>query len=87
MTRQQSRIKRRLEALLRRYGYRRDDRPDHREWMKCNSAFQVKIRLDQTHPEGWNGFQLLITTYTRWDIAPEELEALVAFMKKEFPWS
>ena len=87
ITRKQLRTKHQLETMLRRHGYRRDDRSDHREWMKYNSAFQVKIRLDQNNPDGFEGFQLMITTYMRWDISPRELEALVAFLKEEFSWN
>ena len=76
--------KRQLEKLLKKHGYRRDDRPDHREWTKISSAFFMKIRLDQNNPEGWNGFQAVISTYMRWDIRPKYLERLLRFLKKEF---
>ena len=76
--------KRQLEKLLKRHGYIRDDRPDHREWTKINSSFHMKIRLDQNNPEGWNGFQALITTYMRWNIRPKHLAQLLKFLNKEF---
>lgn len=84
MTRRKMRIKRQLEGLLKKHRYVHDSRPDHREWMKYNSAFNTKIRLDQNNPEGWNGFQFTITTYMRWNINPEDIEALLIFLKKEF---
>ena len=84
-TRQEARIKGQLEKLLKKHRYTHDDRADHREWWKSNSAFAVDIRLDQNNPEGWNGFQCAITTYMRWDISPQDIEALLVFMKKEFP--
>ena len=84
MTRKQVRIKRRLEGLLKKHRYIQDARPDHREWWKSNSALQVQVRLDQNNPRGWNGFELYITTYTRWDISPKRLESLLRFLKKEF---
>ena len=85
MTRQEARIKRQLEKLLKKHSYRLDDRPDHREWMKFNSAFHVDIRLDQIKPDGWNGFQCSIRTFMRWSILPADIEALLLFLKKEFP--
>ena len=85
MTRQQARIKRQLEALLKRHRYVHDDRPDHREWGKYNSAFTVDIRLDQNNPNGWNGFQCAIRTFMRWSVTPKDIEALLLFLKKEFP--
>ncbi len=85
MTPQAARIKKQLERLLKRHHYKHDDRPDHREWWKSNSAFAVDIRLDQNNPDGWNGFQCAFTTYMRWDIAPQDIEALLVFLKKEFP--
>lgn len=85
MLRSQARIKRQLEALLRKHRYVHDTRPDHREWMKHNSALSIKIRLDQNNPDGWNGFQCVLTTFMRWDITPEDLETLLLFLKKEFP--
>ena len=75
-----------LEKLLLKHGYHRDDRPDHREWTKITSAFHYKIRLDQNNPEGWNGFQALLTTYMRWDIKPKHLEALFRFFKKGYEY-
>jgi len=63
-------------------GYTRDDQPDHREWTKINASFSMKIRLDQNNPEGWNGFQALITTYMRWYVRPKHSEALLKFLKK-----
>lgn len=78
------RIKKKLEDLLKKHGYRRDDRPDHREWTKITSAFHYKIRLDQNNPEGWNGFQAQITTYMRWDIKQKHLDSLLKFLKMEF---
>jgi len=85
MTRQEARIKRQLERLLKKHRYTHDNRGDHREWWKSNSAFSVDIRLDQNNPDGWNGFQCAITTYMRWDIAPEDIKSLLVFLKKEFP--
>ncbi len=85
MTPQETRIKKQLEQLLKKRHYTQDDRADHREWWKSNQAFAVDIRLDQNNPEGWNGFQCAITTYMRWDIAPKDIEALLVFLKKEFP--
>lgn len=76
--------KRKLESLLKKHRYTRDDRSDHREWMKYSSAFRVQIRLDQNNPKGFNGFQFLLTTYLRWNIASEDVEALLLFLKKEF---
>lgn len=84
MTRKDARTKRRLEALLKRHGYRHDDRPDHREWWKYNSAFGVQVRLDQNNPRGFNGFQLRWTTYMRWEVSPRDIEELLLFLKKEF---
>jgi len=85
LTRQEARIKGQMEKLLRKHRYTHDDRADHREWCKYNSAFAVDIRLDQNTPDGLNGFECAITTYMRWDIAPEDIEALLVFLKKEFP--
>jgi|GEM_PF-5461147 hypothetical protein len=76
--------KQRIEKLLLKHGYRRDDRPDHREWIKVNTAFHYKIRLDQNNPEGWNGFQAVLTTYMRWDVQEKHLEKLLNFIKLEF---
>jgi hypothetical protein len=39
MTRQEARIKKQLERLLKKYRYTHDDRADHREWWKSNSVF------------------------------------------------
>lgn len=76
--------KKQLEILLKKHGYTQDIRPDHREWIKATSSFFIKIRLDQNNPKGWNGFQITITTYMRWDITPKHLELLLQFLKKEF---
>lgn len=86
MTSRQIRIKRQLEGLLKKHRYVQDARPDHREWGKYNPTFHAKIRLDQNNPKGWNGFEVSITTYMRWDITPKELEALLLFLKKEFSY-
>jgi len=40
---------------------------------------------DQNNPDGFNGFECAITTHMRWDISPQDIEALLVFMKKEFP--
>jgi hypothetical protein len=84
LTPREKRVKRELENLLRKHGYRRDDRPDHREWDKFNPAFNTKIRLDQNNPEGFNGFSFELTTYTRWNIEAKDIEAILAFFKGEF---
>lgn len=86
MTQKQVRIKRQLEGLLKKHRYVQDARPDHREWMKYNPAFHVKIRLDQANPKGWNGFYFLLTTYMRWNITPKDLQTLLQFLKKEFSY-
>lgn len=85
MTPQETLIKKQLERLLEKHHYTHDDRPDHREWWKSNQAFAVDIRLDQNNPDGLNGFECAITTYMRWDITPRNIEALLVFLKKEFP--
>jgi hypothetical protein len=85
MTRKQILSKRRLERLLKRHGYAQDSRPDHREWRRYSTSFNTQIRLDQNNPSGWNGFELMITTYTRWQITPKQLDSLLGFLKKEFP--
>ncbi|OIO00564.1 MAG: hypothetical protein COX65_08430 [Elusimicrobia bacterium CG_4_10_14_0_2_um_filter_56_8] len=85
MTLQETRVKKQLERLLKKRRYRHDDRTDHREWWKSNSAFAVDIRPDQNNPDGLNGFECAITTYMRRAISPQDIEALLVFMKKEFP--
>lgn len=85
ITPQEARTKKQLEKLLKKHRYTHDDRPDHREWWKTNSAFAVDIRLDQNNPDGLNGFEFAVTTYLRWDISPKDIEALLVFLKKEFP--
>ena len=85
MTPQAARIKKQLKRLLKRHNYKHDDRQDHREWWKSNSAFAVDIRLDQNNPDGLNGFECAVTTYMRWNISPKDIEALLVFLKKEFP--
>lgn len=84
MKTKEAQTKKKLENLLKKHGYRRDDRPDHREWTKINSSFHLQIRLDQNNPDGWNGFQARLTTYMRWDIRSSQLERLLRFLKKEF---
>lgn len=84
LTAREKRVKRQLECLLKKRRYRRDDRPDHREWDKYNSAFNTQIRLDQNNPEGFNGFSFKLTTYMRWNISAEDIKALLIFLKKEF---
>jgi hypothetical protein len=76
--------KQKIEKLLLKHGYRRDDRPDHREWTKLNSAFFFKIRLDQNNPHGWNGFSAEITTYMRREINEKKLARLLRFLSKDF---
>lgn len=78
------RKKRRIETLLKSHGYRRDDRPDHREWMKYLTSFTLQIRLDQNRPEGFNGFQLGVKTYLRWPVTKRQLDALLRRLKREF---
>lgn len=85
ITPQEARTKKQLEKLLKKHRYTHDDRPDHREWWKTNSAFAVDIRLDQNNTDGLNGFECAVTTYLRWDISPKDIEALLVFLKKEFP--
>jgi hypothetical protein len=57
--------------LLRKHGYRQDERPDHRE-------------LDQNNPDGWNGFQALIATYMRWGVYKKHLVLLLKFSKRKY---
>lgn len=57
ITPQEARTKKQLEKLLKKHRYTHDDRPDHREWWKTNSAFAVDIRLDQNNTDGLNGFE------------------------------
>ena len=64
------RPKRGLESLLRKHGYHLDERPDHREWFKGTPSYHLQVRLDQNNPTGFNGFELTITTYLRWDPDP-----------------
>jgi hypothetical protein len=73
-----------IEKLLVKHGYRRDDRPDHREWTKITSTFHYKIRLDQNNPDGWNGFFAQLTTYMRWDVKEKDLDRLFKFLKEDF---
>lgn len=84
MIQEQKRMKQRLERLLRRHRYRQDTRPDHREWGRYGPAFHTHIRLDRNNPDGLNGFELTITTYTRWAMTLRKLDALLGFLKKEF---
>lgn len=77
-------MKHRLERLLKRHGYRQDARHDHREWRRYGPAFHAHIWLDRNNPDGLNGFELTITTYTRWAMTPRKLDALLGFLKKEF---
>lgn len=85
LTAREKRIKRQLEDLLKKHHYRRDDRVDHREWDKYNTAFNTQIRLDQNNIEGFSGFYFRLTTYMRWEISAKDIEALLIFLKKEFP--
>lgn len=78
----QMRIKTELERLLKKHGYRRDDRPDHREWFKATQAFHLQARLDQNNPSGFNGFQMTIRSYLRWDPKPGSLKRLLRFLKE-----
>lgn len=84
MNDKEKQTKKKLEALLLKHDYRRDDRPDHREWTKTTTSFFLKIRLDQNNPDGWNGFQAEITTYMRWGIKGKHLKALLKFLEEDF---
>jgi len=84
MTAREKRVKRQLEILLKKRRYRRDDRPDHREWDKYNSAFNTQIRLDQNNPEGFNGFSLKLTAYMRWNISAGTLRRCLFSLKRSF---
>lgn len=81
---EEKRKKESLEKLLRKHGYRQDERPDHREWTKISTAFFLKMRLDQNNPDGWNGFLAQITTYMRWDVKPKHIRKILKFIKEEF---
>jgi len=74
------RLKHKLEGLLRKHGYRQDERADHREWYKVTQPYHFQIRLDQNNPSGFNGFELLITTYLRWKPTARGLEKLLKFL-------
>jgi hypothetical protein len=74
------RLKHRMEGLLRKHGYRQDERYDHREWFKGTPSYQFQVRLDQNNPAGFNGFELTIATYLRWKPTAKGLELLLKFL-------
>ena len=76
------RHKRGLESLLRKHGYRQDERPDHREWMKTTPSYHLQVRLDQNNPDGFNGFELSISTYLRWKPGSKGLERLLKVLQE-----
>jgi hypothetical protein len=76
------RLKRRLERVLKKHGYYQDERPDHREWMKGTPPYLFQVRLDQNNPDGFNGFDLTITTYLRWNPGAKGLELLLKLLQE-----
>ena len=76
------RLKRGLESLLRKHGYRQDERPDHREWFKGTPSYHFQVRLDQNNPAGFNGFELTIRTYLRWKPGAKGLELLLKVLQE-----
>lgn len=75
-------LKSKLETCLKRHGYYRDDRPDHREWMKYFDEFSVKVRLDQNNPEGFNGFNLQLSIYLRHGIKEKQISRILSCFGK-----